>query len=352
MINTLIGKKLDQSQKFLENGMRIPVTAILLADNVVLQVKTADKDAYIAVQLGAGTSKKPNKATSGHAKKLGVDQAPLKIKEVRIEGTSDDLPKSGDSITLETVFKPGDIVSVSGTSKGKGFAGVVKRHGFAGGPKTHGQSDRHRAPGSIGQGTTPGRVYKGKRMAGRMGSETVTVSNLVVIDVDTVEKVLYVSGLVPGYKNAWVYVTVTGTRKNFTPLLSVKADSVDEDKVDVSQPSDLKDEKLEATLEKEELKEEIKADTSKDVEEKVKDELGAQPDKPVEDPEKPDNELKADEAIEAQDTVASGASEELDVPSEKEDEKKTEIAGIESANETKDAAAKGAGESEEEKKNE
>src|SRR4030095_9522469 len=98
------------------------------------------------------------------------------------------------------IFEPGEIVDVSGATKGRGFAGVVKRHGFRGGPKTHGQSDRHRAPGSIGSGTTPGKVYKGKRMAGRMGTETVTVANLTVVDIDAENNKLYVSGLVPGVK--------------------------------------------------------------------------------------------------------------------------------------------------------
>jgi large subunit ribosomal protein L3 len=225
MINTLIGQKLDQTQKFLENGTRVPVTKIALEDNVVLQIKNSDKDSYDAVQLGAGVKKKPTKAYAGHIKKLGVDKAPLKIKEVSAESSSlDEMPKSGSVITVESVFKPGDMVQVSGTSKGKGFAGAVKRHGFAGGPKTHGQSDRHRAPGSIGQGTTPGRVYKGKRMAGRMGSDTVTVKNLFVVDVDPEENVLYVSGLVPGYKNSWIYVTKTGENKKFVPLVSDKKD--------------------------------------------------------------------------------------------------------------------------------
>jgi large subunit ribosomal protein L3 len=221
MINTLIGQKTDQAQQFLENGKRLPVTKISFADNFVLQVKTFEKDLYQAVQLGTGVKKKPTKATLGHAKKLGIDKTPLKIKEVAYGSVSpEDAPKPGDTIAIDSVFKPGDIVQVTGTSKGKGFAGGVKRHGFAGGPKTHGQSDRHRAPGSIGQGTTPGRVYKGKRMAGRMGSDQVTVKNLQVVDVDAENNILYVSGLIPGFKSSWVYVTKTGEDKNFVPLLS------------------------------------------------------------------------------------------------------------------------------------
>src|SRR5882724_515886 len=186
MIQTLIGRKIDQTQKFLENGKRIPVTQISVADNAVLQVKTLEKDAYTAVQLGFGTKKKPTKAMSGHNKKAGFEKTSALIKEVRLADA--DAPTAGEYITVDAVFKPGDIVSVSGTSKGKGFAGVVKRHNFRGGPKTHGQSDRHRAPGSIGQTTTPGRVYRGKRMAGRMGSDTVSVENLTVVGVDAETK--------------------------------------------------------------------------------------------------------------------------------------------------------------------
>lgn len=221
MINTLIGKKIDQTQKFLENGKRIPVTLISVADNAVLQVKTQATDEYIAVQLGYGTKKNPTKASVGHAKKAGFDKVSVTVREVRL-ADGDEVPTAGESITLDAVFAPGDIVEVTGISKGKGFAGVVKRHNFRGGPKTHGQSDRERAPGSIGQTTTPGRVYKGKRMAGRMGSDQVTLPNLTVIAVDLENKVLFVTGLVPGHKNAIVTIKKTGTRKNFVELVEEK----------------------------------------------------------------------------------------------------------------------------------
>jgi large subunit ribosomal protein L3 len=233
MINTLIGQKIDQTQDFFENGKRVPVTQIALTDNVVLQTKTTDKDSYTAIQLGAGVKKKPIRAYLGHAKKAGLSVASLKIREVRLPQKDEaEMPHVGDLISAESVFKPGDIIEVTGKSKGKGFAGGVKRHGFKGGPKTHGQSDRHRAPGSIGQGTTPGRVYKGKRMAGRMGSDTVTVKNLRVVDVDTETKTLYVSGLVPGHKNSWVYITKTGEDKKFVQLLSAKEEEKVEEVVE------------------------------------------------------------------------------------------------------------------------
>jgi len=221
MLQTLIGQKIDQTQTFLENGKRIPVTEVSVADNVVVQVKTDTNDKYTAVQLGIGAKKKPIKSRVGHSKKAGLEQVPSLIREVVWVG-DEELPKSGDVVTVETVFKPGDIVKVTGTSKGKGFAGGVKRYGFRGGPKTHGQSDRHRAPGSIGQGTTPGRVYKGKRMAGHMGVDTVTVRNLVVVDVDPENKKLYVLGLVPGSKKTSLVITKIGEQKKFVRLLSVK----------------------------------------------------------------------------------------------------------------------------------
>lgn len=224
MINVILGRKTEQTQKFLANGRRIPVTEISVADNTVVQVKTQDKDAYTAVQLGIGTKRRPRKSLVGHAKKYGITDTPQVIREVRVSvsESDEDTLKSGDALAVDAVLKPGDIVAVTGTSKGKGFAGVVKRHGFRGGPKTHGQSDRHRAPGSIGQGTTPGRVYKGKRMAGRMGSDTVTVANLTVVDVDVDNKKLYVSGLVPGIKKGLLIVTKTGEEKQFVQLLEVK----------------------------------------------------------------------------------------------------------------------------------
>jgi large subunit ribosomal protein L3 len=224
MINVILGRKTDQTQMFLENGRRIPVTEISVADNTVMQVKTMEKDAYTAVQLGLDVKKKPIRSLAGHAKKLGLTVTPKVIREVRVVASDveDGILKSGDAITIESVLKPGDIVTITGTSKGKGFAGVVKRHGFRGGPKTHGQSDRHRAPGSIGQGTTPGRVYKGKRMAGRMGSDTVSVANLTVVDIDTENKKLYVSGLVPGVKKGLLIVTRVGENKKYVQLLEVK----------------------------------------------------------------------------------------------------------------------------------
>lgn len=221
MIQILLGQKIDQTQKFLMDGTRIPVTEIAVPDNAVLQIKTQEKDKYTAVQIGIGKKKSPTKALLGHIKKNNLTVVPFKIREVRIVKTgqeTQDMPKAGDFLKIEQVFKAGDIVDVTGISKGKGFAGGVKRYHFKGGPKTHGQSDRWRAPGSVGSGTTPGRIYKGKRMAGHMGHVKVTIKNLKVVDVDEIKKILLVEGLIPGPRNSMVSITRVGENKKFIPL--------------------------------------------------------------------------------------------------------------------------------------
>lgn len=214
---SLIGQKKTQSQRFLENGERIPVTLIDVKDNTVISVKTQEKNNYQAVQLGFSMKKKATKAELGNAKGAKLEKAPKFLREVRIVDDSETLPEVGVVLNPSEVFAPGDIVDVSGVSKGKGFQGGVKRYGFHGGPKTHGQSDRHRAPGAIGQGTTPGRVYKGKRMAGRMGDDNVTIENLEVVQV-TNDGVLVVKGLVPGIINGLVVIKKVGEDKKFVPL--------------------------------------------------------------------------------------------------------------------------------------
>lgn len=217
MVNTIFGIKKGQTQKFLENGTRIPVTQINVAGNVVVTVKNKDKHGYSAFQLGIGTNKKANKALLGQVGGANLKNAPRFFREVSyVQGQENQL-KVGDTIKASDVLKPGDIVDAIGISKGKGFAGVVKRHHFKGGPRTHGQSDRERAPGSIGQTTTPGRVYKGKRMAGRMGSNRVTVKNLKVADV-TEDSVL-IKGLVPGSINSLIEIKKVGGDKKFVPMV-------------------------------------------------------------------------------------------------------------------------------------
>lgn len=201
-MDTLLGLKKKMTQAFVDNK-RVPVTVVSLAPNTVTQILLQDKNGYSAVQLSVGQKKVKNtsKPLQGHYKKAkAINEktgcAPQFMREVILP--EDHEYKAGDKISLSEVFTAGDTITVTGVSKGKGFAGGVKRWGFAGGPKTHGQSDRHRAPGSIGQGTSPGRVWKGKKMAGRMGSDTITVKNLKVVAVDEANNELHIAGPVPG----------------------------------------------------------------------------------------------------------------------------------------------------------
>lgn len=223
MINTLLGKKIEQIERFQNNGTRVPVTIIRVVGNPVIAIKNKAKHGYTALQIGFGERKHPNKAIAGQVKGAKLNYTPYFFREVRVMEASD-LPKVGDVISALDVFAPGDIVDVSGISKGKGFAGVVKRHNFKGGPRTHGQSDRERAPGSIGQTTTPGRVYKGKRMAGRMGQENVTIKNLLILDV--LGEDVFIKGLVPGSRNSMIRMEKVGEHKKFVALqASVKTEN-------------------------------------------------------------------------------------------------------------------------------
>lgn len=217
MIHALIGQKKIQTQKFLSDGTRIPVTEIRLSPTPVIALKTAAKDGYDAVQVGMGVRKHPTKQLMGHIKGAAVKSAPQFLREVRVMDT-ENMPTVGDMVKAADVFKPGDTVDVIGISKGKGYAGGVKRYGFKGGPRTHGQSDRERAPGSIGQTTTPGRVYKGKRMAGHMGFDRVTVKNLSIVAV--LDDAVWIKGLVPGGKDNLIYIKKVGESKKFVPLLN------------------------------------------------------------------------------------------------------------------------------------
>ena len=196
MIQGLIGRKLGMTQVFDDSGVVHPVTVVETGPCVVTQLRTMEKDGYEAVQLGFGISKRLNRPEQGHRRGSGYMSRTLR--EVKADNLADHTV--GEVINADT-FSNGEIVDITGTSKGRGFQGGVKRHGFAGGPKTHGQSDRHRAPGSIGSSATPGRVFKGLRMAGHMGHETVTVQNLQVIRVDPDRNLLFIKGSVPGPRN-------------------------------------------------------------------------------------------------------------------------------------------------------
>ena len=203
MINAIYGKKIGMTQIFNENDEVVPVTVIQAEPNTICQVKTAETDGYEAVQLGFGTIKehKVNMPMSGHFAKWGV--APTRhLREVRVENASEYKP--GDTQTV-AAFNDVKKVDVTGTSKGKGFAGVMRRYGFAGGPGGHG-AHFHRAPGSVGMCATPSRVYKGLRLPGHMGCDTVTVKNLEVVRIDEDLNLILVKGAVPGGKNGIVRV--------------------------------------------------------------------------------------------------------------------------------------------------
>lgn len=198
----LIGKKIGMTSIFDESGKNIPCTVIEAGPCVVTQVRTTETDGYEALQLGFDDAKKTNKAAEGHAKKAG---SVVKRKVIEFQGFEGEY-KLGDAITVDH-FREGEFVDVAGTSKGKGFQGVVKRHGFAGvGQATHGQHNRLRAPGSIGAASYPARVFKGMRMGGRMGGDRVKVQNLKVLKVVAEKNLLVVKGCVPGHKNAYVII--------------------------------------------------------------------------------------------------------------------------------------------------
>lgn len=217
MLNGILGTKIDQTQKFTGQGERVPITRIQAGPCSVVQIKAKDKDGYWAIQLGLGKRKKAKKPLEGRLKKSQIKTPPLFLREIRVKQPeiSPNL-KVGDEIKVEDIFKPGDIIDVTGASKGKGFTGVVKRWGFKGGPRTHGQSDRERAPGSIGATTTPGRVWKGKKMAGRMGHQKTTVKNLQVFAVEPKENLLLVKGLVPGPRGGLLIIRKVGEGKPVT----------------------------------------------------------------------------------------------------------------------------------------
>jgi large subunit ribosomal protein L3 len=200
----LLGFKRGMTRVFDEDGIVAPVTVIEAGPCVVTQIKTEDKDGYSAVQLGFGEvrSKALTKAQRGHLSKSG-ERLKRHLREFRTDDTEG--IQVGETIDV-SLFAPGDRVHVTGISRGLGTAGTIKRHGFHRQRKTHGQSDRERAPGSVGAGTTPGRTHKGKRMAGHMGNERVTVRNLEVVVADPERNLLAVRGSVPGGRGSLVIV--------------------------------------------------------------------------------------------------------------------------------------------------
>ena len=200
----LIGRKLGMTQLFNEEGGAVPVTVIQAGPCPVVQVKTEETDGYEAVQLGYGTRKEKHatRARIGHAKRAGLDAAPAVLREVRVADASE--YETGQEMTVES-FEVGQRVKVTGTTKGRGFQGVVKRHGFAGRPGGHGHP-MSRNPGSIGPGTDPSRVIKGKKLPGQMGDARRTIRNLKVERVDAERNLIFLRGSVPGAKNATVLI--------------------------------------------------------------------------------------------------------------------------------------------------
>jgi len=228
----LIVQKGKTTQKYDAKSRRIPVTLLSTSHLAIADIKTKEKDGYDALKFTSGVAKRIDKPTLGTLKKSGITKIPRLVREVRMKNTFQDrlevvtldnkpslkigenqLPVGSDVNALH-FFRVGDIVDVTGVSKGKGFQGGVKRHGFHGGPKTHGQSDRWRAPGSVGATTTPGRTFKGQRMAGRMGGVNITMQGLEVIDVH--ENGLEVKGLVPGIVGSTLVVRLSKTSSILT----------------------------------------------------------------------------------------------------------------------------------------
>lgn len=209
-MGAILGKKIGMTRLYNEKREAIPCTVIQAGPCYVTQVKNAEKDGYEAYQIGIGERKeqKVSKPMLGHYKKAGVTPGYMMAEFDR--SMFDAELEAGSPVTLE-LFKEGETVNVLGISKGKGFAGVVKRHNFGGGSRTHGQSDRLRAPGSVGGASDPSRVFKGTKMAGRMGSDKVTARNLQVVKIMPEQNLIMIKGAVPGAKNS--YVKIVSTKK-------------------------------------------------------------------------------------------------------------------------------------------
>ncbi len=262
MITTIVAQKAEMSARFNKLGHRIPVTEIVAEPNVVI---AKNENNY---QIGFGKRKKVKKPQNSIVEAIGF--LPRVIKEVKIkESDQDSNLKTGDKLNV-SIFEAGDIVKITGVTKGRGFAGGVKRWGFHGGPKTHGQSDRHRAPGSIGQTTTPGRVFKGKKMAGHMGAANLTVTGIVVIDVNLDQNKIFVKGPVPGARNGILIIEKTGKVKKHIDLFdkvepTEKTELADQESTEDQKTTDKVDENettnesnVEASVENNEEKPEVK----------------------------------------------------------------------------------------------
>ncbi len=219
MLDGMIGRKVGMMRLYTPDGRMHACSVIELGPNHVTHVRTTDRDGYEAVQLGfTGARKRVNRPQRGHLRRAGVDAALTHLQEFAADDVS--AYTLGQAVKV-TEFTPGEYVNVTGTSKGRGFAGGVKRWHFRGGPKTHGQSDRHRGPGSVGAGTTPGRTWRGQKMGGHMGNVQSTVLNLLVVAVDEARNLIFVEGSVPGATEGAVTITRgrRSARADFVPAV-------------------------------------------------------------------------------------------------------------------------------------
>jgi large subunit ribosomal protein L3 len=198
----LIGRKVGMTQVFQPDGTMVAVSVLAVEPNTVTRLRTSDRDGYTAVQIGTENSRKLSKPEAGQFKELQKGVSPATVHEFRLDNI--DEFEVGQKFDV-TMFAAGELVDITGVSKGKGFSGHIKRHHFKRGPKTHG-SDHHREPGSIGPGTTPGRGYKGMRMAGHMGDQRTTIKKLRVVRADAERNLLLVKGSLPGARNALIFV--------------------------------------------------------------------------------------------------------------------------------------------------
>lgn len=213
MSSYILAQKILQTQMYDDKGHRTPVTHLKARGNYIVDIKTKKTDGYDSLKIGFSLKKNIPKPVKGELKKKGIEEPLSHIKEFRTDRYITDQSYTekkytvGQAIVPADLFQDGDRVDVTGSSKGKGFQGVMRRHGFGGGPRTHGQSDRARAPGSVGSGTTPGRVYKGKRLAGQMGGKRITIKGLRVLRVE--DDTIMVKGLIPGPKQNVVAIKKT-----------------------------------------------------------------------------------------------------------------------------------------------
>lgn len=279
MAKFILAEKKEMTQKFAENGSVIPVTKVVAGPCVITQIRDKAKDGYSAVQIGFGFKKNLSKALKGHLKDTGSFRY---LKEFRIEEQEAEKLKVGDKITVG-VFENSDLVKVTGTSKGKGFQGVVKRHGFHGSPASHGHKDQLRMPGSIGA-TGPAHVFKGTKMGGRMGGNQTTVSNLGIIEVNSENNEIFIKGAVPGARNNLLLISGVGDLVLGSPdekevsNKQNKQDKVDEEKPELKEEkkeaepkAEKKEESTEEKIDKKEEKPESKAEDKKNVKNKKED---------------------------------------------------------------------------------